>query len=93
MKTEEIIIENLKCGGCENTIKSKLSSMEGISKVSIDRENAKVTVEHEDGISRAVLTEKLAALGYPETGSDNGLLTKMKSYGSCMLGRISDHDE
>lgn len=93
MKTEEIIIENLKCGGCENTIKTRLSAMEGVLKVSIDRECDTVTVEHEDHVSRNTLTERLAALGYPETGEENGVLTKVKSYGSCLMGRINDHDE
>ncbi|MEO6303476.1 MAG: heavy metal-associated domain-containing protein [Bacteroidia bacterium] len=38
MKTEKILIANLKCGGCENTIKSKLSKIEGVESVTVNQE-------------------------------------------------------
>jgi copper chaperone CopZ len=36
MKTEKILIANLKCSGCENTIKNKLSEIEGVENVSVN---------------------------------------------------------
>ncbi len=89
MKTDKVIIANLKCSGCENTIKTKLMSIEGVEVVKISQEEDTVTIEHSDDVSREVLTKKLHSLGYPEATEDNGLLLQLKSYASCMVGRIN----
>ena len=64
-----IQVENIKCGGCMNTIKNAISKIEGVSAVNIDDDKETVTI---DGSSdRQALVDKLAHLGYPETGSNN----------------------
>jgi len=35
-----------------------------------------------------ILLKKFQALGYPKATEENGLLLKLKSYASCMVGRI-----
>lgn len=90
MKTEKIIVENLKCGGCINTIQNKLMSVEGVKKVSANKDNSEITIEADDEVSRETLCSKLKAAGYPEQGTDNNLITQIKSYGSCMIGKLSD---
>jgi copper chaperone CopZ len=87
--TEKITVANLKCHGCATTIKNKLSAIEGVSGVEVNNDEDLVTVEHEEKVSRAEITKKLFSLGYPEATEENGLLTQLKSYASCMVGRLS----
>lgn len=89
MKTEEIIIANLKCNGCASTIKKELSSLVGVKEVAVDVEKDAVNVTY-DNISRESIISKLHSLGYPEATEKNGLLLQIKSYGSCMVGRINN---
>ena len=37
-------VENIKCGGCENSIRKGLSSIAGVSEVQIDREQQRITL-------------------------------------------------
>jgi rhodanese-related sulfurtransferase len=55
----------------------------------VDVENARIDIQHNASIDRHQFSEKLAKIGYPEIGDDNDLLTQMKSYASCMVGKIS----
>ncbi len=89
MKTEEIKIANLKCGGCATTIKKELLELKGVSKVSVDNDNDSVTVTYKEAI-RETIIQKLHNLGYPEATEKNGLLLKLKSYSSCMIGKINN---
>ena len=45
MKTT-VHIQNLKCGGCANTISKKLNSLDDVSEVSIEVEDNSVTFEY-----------------------------------------------
>jgi copper chaperone len=89
MKTEKILIANLKCGGCENTIKTKLSEIEGVETVVVNQEEDSVTITHNEKVNREAFTKKLHSLGYPEATEENGLLLQLKSYASCMVGRMT----
>ncbi len=89
MKTEEIKIANLKCKGCATTIKKELLKLKGVSKVFVDNDNDSVTVTYEEPVREPII-EKLHHLGYPEATETNGLLLKLKSYSSCMLGKINN---
>ena len=90
MKSENIIIANLKCEGCETTIKKGLLKIEGVSSVKIDNEKDTVHVTFDDNVDREKITTKLHSLGYPEATEENGLLLKLKSFTSCMLGKINN---
>jgi len=89
MKTEEIIIANLKCNGCASTIKKELSTLTGVKEVTVDVERDAVIVTY-DTIGRESIINKLHSLGYPEATEKNGLLLQIKSYRSCMVGRINN---
>jgi len=90
MKTEKIIIANLKCGGCATTIKNDLLKLDGVNEVNVDIENDAVNVVYNDNIGRKIIIDKLHSLGYPEATAENGLLLQIKSYASCMVGRINN---
>ena len=85
-----VAIQNLKCGGCAATIKEKLSKADAVEKVEVDQDNSTVTISHHEGLSEAVIRDKLAALGYPADDANNSLLTKAKSYVSCATGKLSN---
>lgn len=89
MQTENIIVENLKCGGCANSITNALQKIEGVSKIEIDVATSNVSAQLSDSLDRAILTAKLAKLGYPEAGTENTLTQKAKSFVSCAIGRVS----
>jgi len=88
MTTIEIL--NLKCGGCANTIKKGIISVEGVSEVSVDIEASKVTVNADSEAIILSVKEKLAKMGYPEMGDANTVLHKAKSFVSCATGRITN---
>ncbi|PIE50150.1 MAG: heavy metal transporter [Flavobacteriales bacterium] len=86
----KIIIDNLKCGGCASTITKKIAEIEGVSDVSVSVENAEVSfTTSEDEIIEKV-KQKLADLGYPESGTNNTIKHKAKSLVSCAVGKISN---
>lgn len=82
-------LENIKCGGCAKSIKNKLSELTQVSEVLVDFEKGTVDVTLEnDTVSREEIAEKLASMGYPETGKNN-LVHKAVSYVSCAVGKFS----
>lgn len=87
MKTEKIYIANLKCGGCATTITTELLKIEGVINVQVDNENDCVEITY-DNVERQIIVNKLHNLGYPEATDENGLLLQLKSYASCMIGRV-----
>ena len=90
MKTETIYIANLKCGGCSSTITKELSEIAGVSNVKVDNKTDSVDVTYAETEERSEIIHKLHKLGYPEATEENGLLLQLKSYASCMIGRINN---
>lgn len=88
MKTEEIILANIKCEGCATTIKNELLKITGVENAKVRNEEDLVKISYDEHLDRAVIINKLLSLGYPEATEENGLLLQVKSYASCMLGRI-----
>ena len=88
----EIDVENIKCGGCANSIVNGLQALEGVAAVSVDVEQGRITVEGDDNLRQSVI-ERLLELGYPEVGSAAGLAAakaKAKSFVSCAVGRFNE---
>jgi copper chaperone len=87
-----IEVENIKCGGCANIIRNKLSEDHRIEAVEVDIERGRVDIEGDEA-ARDDLLSALARMGYPETGSVAGLkaaASKAKSFVSCAVGRIDN---
>ena len=85
---ENIIIDNLKCGGCANTITKGISKIDGVSNVNVDVENSTVSFEAENETIKNIVLEKLDGLGYPPEGTSSKF-QKAKSYVSCAIGKVS----
>ena len=84
-----IHIQNLKCGGCANTITKGISSIEAIQNVSVNIDESTVTFSYETEAQVNEVKNKLKSLGYPEDGEANTLGAKAKSYVSCAIGKMS----
>jgi copper chaperone len=86
-----IEVENIKCGGCANTIVNKLGKLEDVEQVSVDIEQGRVNIDAADD-SREQLVKTLLQSGYPEKGTAEGIKAakaKAKSFVSCAIGKMS----
>ncbi|TXG35118.1 heavy-metal-associated domain-containing protein [Seonamhaeicola maritimus] len=88
MKTT-LEIQNLKCGGCANTIITKLSDLELVDDVVVNNDDNSVTFSYKNEETLNAVKNLLAKLGYPEVGDKNALTTKAKSFVSCAIGRMN----
>lgn len=87
-------VENLKCGGCAQTIENALRADERVSHVAVDLARHVVAVQSTADVKQDVAAT-LARLGYPEKGSVQGLRSaaaRAKSFVSCAVGRLSDRN-
>lgn len=87
MKTT-LEIQNLKCGGCESTIKKKLRNLPFVSNLEINIDNSTVSFDALPPEETERVVIKLSELGYPVLDEKNSLGKKAKSYISCAIGRI-----
>ena len=65
MSEEVFSVKNIKCGGCVSAIQEGLQGLPGVASVEVVIESGRVTVIG-TGLDRALLSNKLAELGYPE---------------------------
>ncbi|TCK68675.1 copper chaperone CopZ [Winogradskyella wandonensis] len=89
MGSTTLKIQNLKCGGCANTIVTQLSKIEGISDVVVTNETCEVSLNFKSDTQLESVTKTLSNLGYPLVGETNTLPKKAKSFVSCAVGRLS----
>jgi len=87
-------VENIKCGGCTNTIITKLREIDSVKDVEVNIDDSEVNVITDSEIqadTRQMITNKLTKLGYPEMGTADSdrLMVKAASYVSCALGKVS----
>ena len=88
MKTS-IIVQNLKCGGCAQTITNKLSDLKNISEININVEDSKVSFIYKNELDAFAVKDMLKAMGYPSIDDHNNIVSKAKSYVSCATGKFS----
>ena len=87
----ELKVENIKCGGCANTITTRLSALDSVESCEVDIENGVIMVNGDEA-DKATVLALLLKLGYPETGSAEGLKAakaRAKSFVSCAVGRMN----
>lgn len=87
-----ILVQNLKCGGCANTITKAVQSIDGVTEVVVNKDTSEVSFNSnsEDLIDK--VKTKLAHLGYPESDAQNTLVHKAVSFISCATGRLTLHE-
>jgi len=86
MKTT-LLVQNLKCSGCANTILKKLSDFEGIKDIHVNNDTNTLSFIYDNENTLEEVKKTLAILGYPVVGEKNVMITKVKSYISCAIGR------
>jgi copper chaperone len=87
MKTQEIFVENIKCGGCMTSIKNALEKITGVVKVEIDKDEEKIRLTGDQYQIDEVI-DSLNSMGYPPKG-ENSVFKQAKSYVSCAIGKMS----
>lgn len=84
-------VENVKCGGCANTLKKALVEDFGEVEVNLETMPREITIEIEDSRMEA-LKLKLRSIGYPlsddELSTMENIGAKAKSFVSCAIGKI-----
>ena len=86
----KISVENIKCGGCANTIITKLNKLDVVDRCDVDVENGVISITGDESYKSDV-TQLLLKLGYPESGTAEGLKAakaKAKSFVSCAIGKL-----
>lgn len=89
MMQTKIIVQNLKCGGCANTITKNLSSFEDIRDINVEAELSSVSFSYENETTLQEVEHKLKQLGYPVVGDANSYMNKAKSFISCATGKMN----
>lgn len=85
----EVFVENVKCHGCKNTIMKEVKKQELVSKVDIEIETGKISLEFEGGEETlARVKSRLKRKGYPEKGQNN-IKSTVVSFASCAIGRMN----
>ncbi len=84
-----IIVQNLKCGGCAKTITNRLTELDNITEVSVERETSMVSFTCENTSDAIQVKDKLKDLGYPSIDNKNSIAAKAKSFVSCATGKMS----
>lgn len=84
-----IYVQNLKCGGCANTITKNISQIEGVEKVDVMVDESSVSFIYSNEEVLIMVKNTLSKLGYPEDGEANSLGAKAKSYVSCAVGKMT----
>ena len=90
-RTFEVL--NVKCGGCANTLKTKLEPKFGEVEVNLDVMPREITLDiNKEQIPE--LREALKSLGYPMSDENLGFVedttAKAKSFVSCAIGKMAD---
>ena len=85
-------VQNVKCGGCANTLKTKLEPEFGKVDVDLDSMPRTITI-YKDDIDETKLRNTLKSLGYPMIDEELNLIeevsSKAKSFVSCAIGKAS----
>ena len=91
MKKQTFKVQNVKCGGCANTLMSKLVDEFGAIKVNLEVMPREISLEiEEEKIPK--LREALKSLGYPMADENLGFMenttAQAKSFVSCAVGKF-----
>jgi copper chaperone CopZ len=90
--TKTYEVNNVKCGGCANTLITALEKDYGKVEVDLDAHPRKITLDIDESQEEA-LKVKLRGLGYPlvtdELSGFEKATTTAKSFVSCAVGKFN----
>ena len=64
MKELEIKVNGMVCGGCENRVKTALSTIEGVESVEANHNTGIVTIKTEKDLDVVQIKERIVDLGF-----------------------------
>lgn len=82
-------VQNLKCGGCANSITKKLSSLSYIADINVEPDSSTVKLKVNESGMEDQIKKALLNLGYPVEGDKNAFTSKAKSFVSCATGKMA----
>tara|TARA_R110002051_G_C8678847_1_gene491471 strand:- start:976 stop:1248 length:273 start_codon:yes stop_codon:yes gene_type:complete len=88
MKTT-LKLQNIKCGGCTNSIAIRLLKLSGINEVQVSDETSEVSFSYETVNDLYIVERMLTQMGYPPEGAENTVVNKAKSFISCATGKLN----
>lgn len=91
-----IEVENLKCGGCANSIRQALTALPGVQSVAVHADENQIELDVAEDADLGEIEQTLLHLGYPVAGQTQGLArtrAKAKSFVSCAVGRFAKNDQ
>ena len=83
-----IIVQNLKCNGGAQTIRTRLSQIKAISDISVNVPERKILFSYNNESEAFDVKEELRRLGYPSIEETNSLGHQMRSLVNCITGKI-----
>ncbi len=63
-QTTTVTAPEIVCGGCASSIKKALGNVAGVAEVDVDVAKKKVTVKHDENVSREKIADVLDRAGY-----------------------------
>ena len=91
MSQQTFKVQNVKCGGCANTLTTKLKDRFGTIEVNLDVMPREITLDIDDKDIDS-LKQELQKLGYPFASESFGFIEensmKAKSFVSCAVGKF-----
>ena len=64
METTTVTAGGIVCGGCAKAVKSAVSAVAGVTGVEVAVPEKRVTVTHDDRVTRAVIEDTLKKAGF-----------------------------
>ncbi|WP_297441667.1 heavy-metal-associated domain-containing protein [Sulfurimonas sp.] len=91
MPKKNFQVQNVKCGGCANTLTSKLQDKFGDIQVNLEVMPREITLDIQDQ-DITELRQALKTLGYPMADENLGFMqnttAQAKSFVSCAVGKF-----
>ncbi len=67
MNTTTLTAGGITCGGCANAVKKAVSAVPGVAGVAVEVAAKRVTVTHDDQVSRSAIEDSLKKAGFQPT--------------------------
>jgi copper chaperone CopZ len=65
--TTTFVSEDISCEGCASSIKKAVGALPGVTDVSVEVDSQRITVIHEESVSRETLVSALDKAGFETT--------------------------
>lgn len=64
MQTTTVTAPGIVCGGCASSVKRALAAVAGVSDVVVEVAEKRVTVTHDERVTRAAVVDRLKRAGF-----------------------------